>query len=274
MYNEKQAAYWNEIAGQKWIKIGDAMEARLANITQLLLDTAAAKPGETILDVGCGTGTTARPLSEAVSPAGHVTAVDISTPMLEVARTRGGPINYLQADAQTHNFSPTKFDLLASRFGVMFFEDPVAAFTNLHAHLASSGRLCCITWAPLAQNPHWQIPFNIVRAHLGEPEPRHPHAPGPLAFADAAYVNYILAKSGFSRITVTPTAISIIGESLEAEARMATLFGPPGALLEEKQPSPETREKILTEITTALSPFQTGTSLSLPATVNLVTAYH
>jgi len=274
MSNEKQATYWNEIAGPKWIKTGDAMEARLANITQLLLETAAPTPGENILDIGCGTGTTARPLAKAVAPTGHVTAIDISTPMLEVARSGGGAITYLEADAQTHDFSPKKFDLLASRFGVMFFEDPIAAFTNLHTHLAPAGRLCFITWAPLIQNPHWLIPFNIVRSHLGNPEPRHPHAPGPLAFSDSAYINYILAKSGFSKIAITPTPVSIIGESLESEAQMSCLFGPPGALIEEKKPAPEARAKIQSEIAAALAPFQTETKIALPATVNIVTACH
>lgn len=272
MPNEKQITYWNEVAGPKWVKVGDEMDARFAAINDLLLLQAAPQPGQKIIDIGCGTGTTARPFADAVAPTGHVTGIDISVPMLGVARARGGPITYLQADAQTETFGGQKFDLLISRFGVMFFSDPIAAFTNLHAALAPGGRLCFICWAPLSQNPHWQIPFDIVRAHLGDPDPRHPHAPGPLAFADAAYVEYILAKSGFSAITITPTPVPIIGKSLEEESQIACFLGPAGALLDEKQASPEARANIRAHVAAAIANFQTQEGMSLPATVHVVSA--
>ena len=272
MSNEKQIAYWNDIAGPKWVKIGDAMDARFAAINALLLAHAAPRPGESVLDIGCGTGTTARPFAACVAPNGHVTGIDVSVPMLDVARERGGAITYLEADAQIHDFGGQKFDLLASRFGVMFFTDPIAAFTNLHAAMAPSGRLCFICWAPLADNPHWQIPFDIVRTRLGPPEPRHPHAPGPLAFSDASYVAYILAKSGFSQIAVTPTAVSVIGKSLEDEAQIACFLGPAGALLDEKQADPETRAATREDVAAAIAEFQTNDGMSLPATVHVVTA--
>jgi SAM-dependent methyltransferase len=248
------------------------MDARFAAINDLLLARAAAKPGESVLDIGCGTGTTARPFAAAVAPGGHVTGIDVSVPMLAVARERGGAITYLEADAQIHDFGGQKFDLLASRFGVMFFTDPIAAFTNLHAALAPSGRLCFICWAPLADNPHWQIPFDIVRARLGAPEPRHPHAPGPLAFSDPAYVEYILTKAGFSQIAVTATLVPVIGKSLEDEAQIACFLGPAGALLDEKQADTQARSAIREEVAAAIAGFQTPGGMSLPATVHVVTA--
>jgi len=269
MSNEKQAAYWNEIAGPKWVKTGGAMEARLAAINDLLLTTAAPKPGEFILDIGCGTGTTARPFAAAGA---YVTGIDISVPMLAAARAQGGNITYLEADAQTHDFGHKKFDAMISRFGVMFFSDPVAAFKNLHRALADHGRLTFICWAPLADNPHWQIPFDIARARLGEPTPRHPQAPGPLAFADAGYVNSTLTDAGFTNIAITPTAVPIIGASLEEETQIACLFGPAGALIEEKKPDDTTRAELLETISQALAPFKTATGLSSPATVHVVTA--
>jgi SAM-dependent methyltransferase len=269
MSNEKQIAYWNEVAGPKWVKSGDAMEARLAAINDLLLARAAPRPGDFILDIGCGTGTTARPFAAAGA---YVTGIDISAPMLSVARTRGGNITYLEADAQTHDFGHKKFDAMISRFGVMFFSDPVAAFKNLRRALTETGRLTFICWAPLADNPHWQIPFDIACARLGEPTPRHPHAPGPLAFADAAYVQSVLSDAGFSNMTVTPTPVPIIGESLEAESKIACLFGPAGALIEEKKPDDATRGELLETISQALVQFKTETGLSSPATVHVVTA--
>jgi protein-L-isoaspartate O-methyltransferase len=272
MANEKQIAYWNDVAGPKWVKIGDAMDSRFARINTVLLTNAAARPGESVLDIGCGTGTTTRPLAALVAPGGHVTGIDVSVPMLGVARARGGDVTYLEADAQTYDFGAQKFDLLASRFGVMFFTDPYAAFKNLHGALRPGGRLCCVCWAPLAANPHWQIPFDIVRRHLGEPAPRHPHAPGPLAFSDAGYVEDILSGAGFSEIALTPTPVRVIGTSLEEEARVACFLGPAGALLDEKNAGAESREVIREEVAAAIAQFRTDDGMSLPATVFVVTA--
>jgi SAM-dependent methyltransferase len=272
MSNEKQITYWNEVAGPKWVKIGDAMDARFAAINDLLLARAAAKPGDSILDIGCGTGTTARPLATAVAPGGHVTGIDVSIPMLDMARERGGDITYLEADAQLHDFAGQKFNILTSRFGVMFFTDPVSAFKNLHRALADDGRLCFVCWAPLADNPHWQIPFDIISARLGAPEPRHPHGPGPLAFSDAGYVKSILADAGFGDIAVTPVQVPIIGESLEEEAKIACFLGPAGALLDEKNADAATRSEILASVRLAMAKFETDAGMSSPATVLVVNA--
>jgi hypothetical protein len=176
------------------------------------------------------------------------------------------------ADAQSHNFGEEKFNLLASRFGVMFFTDPVAAFTNLRSALADGGRLCFVCWAPLGDNPHWQIPFDIVVARLGLPQPRHPHAPGPLAFSDAAYLESILHGSGFSDIQIVPTPVPIIGETVDEEARIACILGPSAALLDEKQADDSMRSIIRNEIAKALRVFLTPQGMISPATIHLVTA--
>jgi len=275
MSNDKQIAYWNEVAGPKWVGLDDAMDAKFAHINELLFSHAAARPGEAVLDIGCGTGTTALPFASAVTPGGHVTGIDVSEPMLQVARRRSAScsnVTFLLADAQSHNFAGEKFNLLASRFGVMFFTDPVAAFTNLRSALAEGGRLCFVCWAPLRDNPHWQIPFDIVAARLGSPQPRHPHAPGPLAFSDAAYVETILQDSGFSDIRIAPTPVQIMGETLEEEARIACVLGPAAALLDEKQAVQSTRSTIRAEIAEALRLFLTPQGMISPATVHLVTA--
>jgi SAM-dependent methyltransferase len=275
MSNEKQITYWNQIAGPKWVKLGDAMDARLAAINDLLLQTCAAQPGETILDIGCGTGVTALPLANAVGPAGHVTGIDVSAPMLAVARTRCAAavnISLLQADAATHQFGTKKFDLLASRFGVMFFTDPYAAFRNLRAALARGGRLVFACWAGIAGNPHWQIPFDRAVAELGPPEPKHPRAPGPMAFSDPAYVSDILAQAGFDDIVITATPVFLIGETIAEEARVACLMGPAGALLDEKQASDELRAKLTAGVAAAFDPFDTPAGPRLPATIHLVQA--
>ncbi|MDE8347112.1 MAG: methyltransferase domain-containing protein [Acidocella sp.] len=274
--NAAQISYWNEVAGPKWVRIGDEMDARFVRITEALMAQASPQPGARVLDIGAGTGATAWPLARAVGAGGMVTGIDISAPMLGVARARGAGhpnVSFLEADAQIHDFGAQRFDLLCSRFGVMFFGDPVAAFANLRRAMAPAGRLCFACWAPLAANPHWAIPFEIVVAALGPPAPRHPHAPGPMAFSDPDYVTGILQAAGFTHIAVTPTNIPIIGRSVAEEARIAGVLGPSGALLDEKQADADMRAAMQTQFATALSAFaQADGSVASPACVHIVTA--
>jgi SAM-dependent methyltransferase len=272
--NEKQIEYWNEVAGPKWVRLGDAMEARLAAINTLLIERAAPRPGEAVLDVGCGTGSTTLPAADRVGPAGRVVGIDISAPMLAAARQRlggRGNVTLLQADAQAEILD-VGFDLALSRFGVMFFTDPVAAFTMIRHALKPSGRLCFACWAPLPDNPHWQIPLAIAERHLGPAKPKHPRAPGPMAFADADYVRGILASAGFADIAVAPEPVAVLDQSLDDAARIACIMGPAGALLDEKNADPAARGMIRDEIRTAFSSYDTQTPLRLPATVFIVSA--
>jgi SAM-dependent methyltransferase len=272
--NAAQIEYWNEIAGPKWVRLGDAMERRLGAVNRLLIERSAPGPGEQVLDIGCGTGSTTLPVAILVGPAGHVLGIDVSAPMLAAAQERladCGNAELLQADAQTETLKGN-FDLVISRFGVMFFTDPVEAFKNIRRAMKPAGRLCFACWAPLADNPHWLIPLEIVKRHLGPGKPRHPHAPGPLAFSDAGYVREILVSSGFTKINIVPEAIPVLDESLGEAARVACIMGPAGALLEEKSADPATRATIAAEIGTAFAPFDQGTPLRIPATVFIVTA--
>lgn len=263
------------MAGPKWVKIAHEMDVRFSEITDALLASAKPSIGETVLDVGCGTGSVAALFAEATGISGNVTGIDISDPMLEVARTVHRDrenLSFLKADAQIFSFKPEHYDLLISRFGVMFFEDPKAAFKNLLAALTHNGRLCFICWAPLDDNPHWTIPFNIVAARLGKPEERPAHAPGPMAFADAAYTTSVLSQAGFRDIKITPTPLMIIGKSLSDETRIASVLGPAGALLDEKKADETTRHELRSIISSALSDFETTDGMKLPATVYVVTA--
>jgi SAM-dependent methyltransferase len=177
--NVAQCEHWTTVAGPKWTGLGEVMDTRMREVNDLLLKEAQAEPGERILDVGCGTGTTTLPLAEMVGERGQVLDVDISEPMLSVARRRvaergASNVSLLLADAQVHRFEPERFDLIASRFGVMFFENPSAAFRNLHDALRRGGRLCFVCWAPLDGNPHWKLPLDIVVRHVGAPAPKPP----------------------------------------------------------------------------------------------------
>ncbi len=270
--NEKQIAYWNQIAGPKWVAMQAAMESRLAPVNALLLAQAAPRPGDRVLEIGCGTGTTTALLAEAVGSAGHVLAVDVSRPMLDAAAIELAAysnVTLAEVDAATHPFEPV-YDLVVSRFGVMFFEDPVAAFINIRSALKHGGRLCCAAWAPIEQNPHWAVTLAVAITHLGPPKPRRPHAPGPLAFDDAAYVTAVLTQAGFADPAVQPLAFHLQGEGLASEADIATKIGPSGALLDEKSADPAQRAALRTAFEQALAPIMAH-GVKLPATLHLIT---
>ncbi|GAB4353573.1 MAG: methyltransferase domain-containing protein [Immundisolibacter sp.] len=206
-----QASYWNGEGGQIWVRNMDRTEANFVSLTPRLLACAAAQPGEQVLDIGCGGGETSRALAQAVSPDGAVLAVDISEPILRVARQRHGTVanlDFLQADAGDRDFGTARFDLLFSRFGVMFFADPVAAFGNLHRSLKPTGRLVFMCWRALDENPWIAAPTQAAIAALGEAyrpaPPADPHAPGPFAFADADHVRDILRHAGFTAVAIDP----------------------------------------------------------------------
>jgi SAM-dependent methyltransferase len=275
--NTAMQRHWNEVAGPRWVARAGLQEARNVEVAALLRKEAAPRPGERVLDVGFGTGATTLPFAAAVAPGGHVTGVDISEPMLEQARKNLAAqhvanVTLVLADAQVHRFAPDSFDLVISRFGVMFFADPVAAFTNLHSGLRKGGRLCMAVWASIAENLHWKIPLEIAVKHLGHPAPVPPNEPGPMAFRDPAYLRDILTKAGFTDIAITPQTFRIVGQTAESEAEHSAMFGPAWRLMEEKQAPEAARQAIVAETATAFAPYMTPEGLRLPGTVLIAKA--
>jgi SAM-dependent methyltransferase len=279
--NTAMGQYWNEVAGPRWVARAGLQEARNIEVAALLQREAAPQPGERVLDVGCGTGATALPFAAAVAPGGHVTGIDISEPMLEQARKNlaaqgipapGANVSLVQADAQVHRFAPDSYDLVISRFGVMFFADPVAAFANLYTGLRRGGRLCMAVWASIAENTHWKIPYEIAVKHLGEPAPTPPNEPGPMAFRDPAYLRSILDKAGFAAIQITPHGFHVRGAAAANEAEHAALFGPAWRLMEEKKAPEAARKAIVADIAAAFAPYVAADGLRLPGTVLIAKA--
>jgi SAM-dependent methyltransferase len=260
--------YWNEVAGPRWVGRQAVQEARNAEMLALLLAAAKAAPGEHVLDIGCGTGVTTLPYAEAVGPHGHVTGVDISRPMLEAARARlagHANVTLLLADAQVHRFKPGAIDLLTSRLGVMFFADPVAAFTNLYGAVKPGGRLCMAVWAPLAENLQWQIPYDIAVRRLGPPAPSDPRAPGPFAYSDRDYLHSILSRAGFADIDIAKRGFNIAGSDAAGLAEHATGFGQVQRLLEEKQADAAAIRDIAAETEAAFAAYATADGIRIPA---------
>jgi SAM-dependent methyltransferase len=275
--NAAQQEYWNTVAGPRWVSFGGVMERRVAEVNGLLLARAAPQPGERVLEIGCGTGATTVLLAEAVGAHGRVLGVDIAEPMLAAARQRVAQsglanVTLMLADAQTYRFDPARFDLIVSRFGVMFFSDPRAAFANLCGAARPGGRLCFACWAPLAENPQWLLAYEIVQRRLGPPAPKDPRAPGPLAFSDPDYVREFLAAAGFADIDIRRAHPDMIGESPETEAAHALVMGPSGRLIDEKQPDAATREALRRELTQAFAAHVKDGALRLPSAIFLVCA--
>jgi SAM-dependent methyltransferase len=275
--NADQQEYWNTVAGPRWVGLAGFVEKRVQKVNDLLLARSAVAPGEKVLEVGCGTGAATVPLAEAVGDTGEVVGIDISEPMLAAARERISNrglrnITLLQADAQVHAFEPNRFDLIASRFGVMFFADPTAAFRNLHGATRPGGRLCFACWAGLEENRHWLIPYEVALRHLGPPAPKPPHAPGPMAFADQEYLRSVLDRAGYEGIEIRRETPEIIGASPREEAEHACIMGPSARLIDEKQPQESVRELIKQEMTEAFAAYAKGEAMVLPSTIFLVTA--
>jgi len=275
--NTAMGQYWNEVAGPRWVARAGLQEARNIEVAGLLQKEAVPQPDERVLDIGCGTGATALPFAAAVAPRGSVTGIDISEPMLEQCRKNLAAagianVSLLRADAQVHSFPPDSYDLLISRFGVMFFADPVAAFANLYSGLRRGGRLCMAVWASIAENMHWKIPFEVAVKHLGQPAPTPPNEPGPMALRDPAYLRGILDKAGFADIVITPHGFHVRGATAASEAEHAALFGPAWRLMEEKKAPEATRNVIVAEIAQAFAPYVAADGLRLPGTVLIAKA--
>ncbi len=281
MSNQEQIDYWNGEAGERWAKDDDTMARLLGPISEALLDHAPLAGCKQALDVGCGGGSQSLMLAQRLGNDATVLGVDISGPMLEVARRKAeGPaddraeLEFLEADASApQTFPPGSFDLLFSRFGVMFFDDPVSAFTNMRAALQPGGKLAFCCWQPVRDNDWVRIPLQAALQHLPPPEPPAPNAPGPFAFADPARVEAILSEAGFNQVALHPLVTTLqMGESagLEESVRELARIGPVSRLLTDQPDA--VMDVVFPAIEEALQPYFKDNALHLEARVWLVTA--
>jgi SAM-dependent methyltransferase len=273
--NADQIAYWNDTAGQTWATLQDLLDRQIAPLGRAAMARLAPAEGEAIADIGCGCGETVLALARAVGPAGSVTGLDISEPMLEVARRRIeaeglSQASVLAADAQTHAFTTGGLDAVYSRFGVMFFHQPVEAFANMRAATRAGGRLAFVCWRPLAQNPWMGVPMQAALRHLpAPPPPADPHAPGPFAFADPDRLRGILTDAGWSAVDIVPHDEKIGGNDLERAMVLAQKVGPLGMMLRE---NPQVRDQVLGSLREVLSAHLTADGVMLDSATWLVTA--
>jgi SAM-dependent methyltransferase len=280
MANEEQIEYWNGDAGKRWADCDALMERILSPITAALLEHADLGGCRTALDVGCGGGSQSVQLARRLGPGSSVTGIDISAPMLEVAREKAGAsgpdcgnLEFVQADASSFTFEPRSFDLLFSRFGVMFFDDPRAAFANMATALRPGARVAFACWRGLRDNDWAWLPLQTALKHVPPPEPPDPHAPGPFAFADEARVTDILSGAGLTNIDMQKHATTMVfgnDSTLEEAVTNLARIGPLSRLLAE-QPG-EVEGRVIAELGIDLQSYFSDGALRLPGSVWFVTA--
>lgn len=274
--NAAQAEFWTDLPGQKWALHQTRLDLLFSEITDMLIARSAIEPGERLLDIGCGTGALTLAAAAATGSAGAAHGVDISKTLLAVARSRAdgrANVAFTLADAQTHAFEPPACDLVISRFGTMFFADPVAAFVNIAKALRPGGRILFASWAAAAQNPWSHIAKAAATDRLGSLPPDPPRTPGQFAFAEIDYVTGILDKAGLTGTegAETDTHLFIPGTAEDA-ADLATSIGPVAVLMREKNGTEDDRIAISADVAQRLAAYAGPEGVRVPAVVNLFSA--
>lgn len=277
--NAEQIEFWNGEAGEDWADSNTQMDKMLRPVGEEAIKTAAPKPGEHVLDIGCGCADTSLSIARRVGTSGKVLGVDISNPMLTKAKSKrddeglSDTISFELADASDFDFEAGAYDLLFSRFGVMFFSDPPAAFANMRKALKNGGRTAFICWAPVMENEWVMLPMAAALQHIPAPEPGEPHAPGPFGLADQEYTRQMLEEAGFSNINFTKFEPTMrIGEGQDKD-KIVDFFldiGPVSRAISAE--GAELTAKVRGSIKAAIDPHYDGTSVNLQGSCWIVTA--
>jgi SAM-dependent methyltransferase len=263
---DEQAKLWNGSAGCAWVEAQTLLDRILRPFEDLLVAAVCASGARRVLDVGCGTGSTTRGIARLLDANRACVGVDISEQMIATARMlaeqEGVPAKFICADAQTHAFERASFDMIVSRFGVMFFADPVRAFANLRDAASKDATLCFIAWRSPAEN-RFMTTAERAAAHLLPNLPaRRADAPGQFGFADARRVQSILAESGWTDIDIQPIDIECTLPESEL-SRYGARLGPVGVALQEVDP--RTRDEVVAVVRTAFEPYVRGDEVSFTA---------
>jgi len=266
----------DEVRVGAWAEVRELLELQLAPLGRRGLTALAPQPGESVLDIGCGGGETALDLVRAVAPDGIVVGIDLSAAVLAFAQRAAQGcekgcerVRFVQGDAAVFPFEPASFDAAFSRFGVMFFADPTAAFINIRRSLRPNGRLAFVCWRALEENPLDILPLKAASALL-PPQPAHdPDAPGPFAFANPDRVRGILERAGFGEIDITAHDEEVGSGDLDAMLAVCSRVGALGKILRE---NPELRAATLPAVRSALAAHDGPDGVRLNAATWVVTA--
>jgi SAM-dependent methyltransferase len=273
--NRDQRDFWTESAGPKWVAQQRAMDALMHPVLDGVLARADLADGQHVLDIGCGTGASVLAAAERVGRNGHVTGADISATLLGLARARTDGmenVTLIEADAADHRFE-ARADRLISRFGVMFFLDPAAAFANMRSGLKPGARVSFAAWGQIPNNPFFTVPAAAARAVLGAPPKPDPDGPGPFAFRDPERVRDILSAAGFAGIDIDVAETPLTPEgSLNDLAAQAMQIGPAEAAARHFEAVPDQRRALQAAVKEGFARFDGSGGLRIPAEINFVTA--
>jgi len=278
--NAYQVADWNGQSGEYWVANQARLDAMLATFGQAAIEAAAPSKGERVLDVGCGAGASSLALADRVGAGGHVLGVDISEPLIGRARAlapQDTPAQFRVADASNAELPEGAFDILFSRFGVMFFDDPTAAFANMRRALKPGARVAFVCWRGVAENDWVRLPMGALKDIVPLPAPPGPEAPGPFSFGDRGRVARILTAAGFTDITIAPFEASIsLGQgdtrnaAIDDAVKMA-LEGGPLSLVLADQPD-DIRAQAWAAVRTAFAGLPGKRSVMIDGAAWIVTA--
>lgn len=271
--NAAMVQLWNGPASAAWSAGADRYDAMLEGLGARLVAAACLSQGERVLDVGCGSGQTSRQAAEAVGGSGAVVGVDVSASLIALATARSdAALRFVEADAQTRAFSEA-FDVIISRFGVMFFDDPVTAFRNLLGATVPGGRLAFVAWQAAPLNEWVLLPLSMIVPVVGPPELPPPGAPGPFAFADADRLRGLLVEAGWTEVVLedVQSDVWVGGATTAAEGVVFTTTDTFGQMLLAKA-TDDQRAEALTRLEEAYEQRVVDGQLRLGAAAWLVTA--
>ncbi|MEO1108212.1 MAG: class I SAM-dependent methyltransferase [Pseudomonadota bacterium] len=277
--NEEQAEYWgNSASGVKWLTFEDQLDHLMTPVLKLVLDRADLELGTRVLDIGCGTGASSIEAATCVGPDGHVLGADISSSFLDRARSRAADAGlknteFQHADAQVFPFKAEDRDALISRFGVMFFADSIAAFSNMAKALKPGAQMTFAAWGSLYGNPWFRIPHIAAISRLGDMPKVDRYAPGPMAFHDIDHVTGILAKAGLTDIHADSVQLDLNGIGTELDsAALCMRVGPAARVISHFEGTAKDIAAIEASVARELAHFVTANGLKIPALINLYQA--
>ena len=274
--NDEQYEFWNKGIGQKWVKEDNSLNERFAILTKEFFAKANINKNDKVLDIGCGGGVTSFEASKLVGKNGYVLGADISKILLDLAKKNFSNIENLEfkyCDVQNYNFEKNIFNKVISRFGVMFFENPIVAFKNIFSSIQDGGSLHFVCWTNVLENEFFTAAANITIKHLNREFPEVTRAPGPFAFGEKRYVKQILNASGFKNIKVDKIYTSITSyDDAKKDGELLFNIGLAGRILAEENLSEEELSNIKNKIIEMAQKRQIDGKINYKACLNFVSA--